>query len=87
MQEFQVNRNSYNAEFGGASGGIVNIVSKTGSNEFHGSIFGYFRDDRFDARNAFDFAPDGKSPFDRQQYGGSVGGPVGQRQDVLLHRR
>lgn len=77
VQEFQVNRNSYNAEFGGASGGVVNIVSKTGSNSFHGSIFGYFRDDAFDARNAFDFAPDGKiSPFDRQQYGGSVGGPV-----------
>ncbi|MCI0485622.1 MAG: carboxypeptidase regulatory-like domain-containing protein [Blastocatellia bacterium] len=75
VQEFQVNRNSYNAEFGGASGGIVNIVSKTGSNSFHGSIFGYFRDDTFDARNAFDFAPDGISPFNRQQYGGSLGGP------------
>ncbi|HVF90665.1 MAG TPA: carboxypeptidase regulatory-like domain-containing protein [Blastocatellia bacterium] len=76
VQEFQVNRNSYNAEFGGASGGVVNIVSKTGSNDFHGSIFGYFRDDRFDARNAFDFTPNGKAAFDRQQYGGSVGGPV-----------
>jgi hypothetical protein len=78
VQEFQVNRNSYNAEFGGASGGIVNIVSKTGSNAFHGSLFGYFRDDRFDARNAFDFTPAGKAPFDRQQYGGSLGGPVSQ---------
>jgi outer membrane receptor protein involved in Fe transport len=76
VQEFQVNRNSYNAEFGGASGGIVNIVSKTGSNAFHGSIFGYFRDDKFDARNAFDFAPDRPSTFNRQQYGGSLGGPV-----------
>ena len=76
VQEFQVNRNSYNAEFGGASGGIVNIVSKTGSNTFHGSVFGYFRDDIFDARNAFDFTPDGKAPFDRQQYGGSIGGPI-----------
>jgi len=76
VQEFQVNRNSYNAEFGGASGGVVNIVSKTGSNNFHGSVFGYFRDDKFDARNAFDFAPDGISPFDRQQYGGSIGGPI-----------
>ena len=59
VQEFQVNRNSYNAEFGGASGGIVNIVSKTGSNDIHGSIFGYFRDEKFDARNAFDFNPGG----------------------------
>lgn len=76
VQEFQVNRNSYNAEFGGASGGIVNIVSKTGGNAFRGSVFGYFRDKTFDARNAFDFNPNGKSPFNRQQFGGSLGGPI-----------
>ena len=76
VQEFQVLRNSYNAEFGGASGGIVNIVSKSGANRFSGSIFGLFRDDKFDARNAFDFNPNGKSPFSRQQYGGSLGGPI-----------
>ncbi len=76
VQEFQVNRNSYNAEFGGASGGVVNIVSKTGGNAFHGSAFGYFRDDTFDAHNAFDFSPNGQSPFNRQQYGGSLGGRI-----------
>jgi hypothetical protein len=76
VQEFQVDRNSYNAEFGGSSGGVVNIVSKTGSNDFHGSIFGYFRDKRFDARNAFDFNPNGKSPYNRQQFGGSLGGRI-----------
>jgi hypothetical protein len=76
VQEFQVDRNSYNAEFGGASGGVVNIVSKTGGNQFHGSAFGYFRDKRFDARNAFDFNPNGKSPFSRQQFGGSLGGKI-----------
>lgn len=76
VQEFQVDRNSYNAEFGGASGGVVNIVSKTGSNQLHGSAFGYFRDRRFDARNAFDFNPDGKSPYNRQQFGGSIGGRI-----------
>ncbi|HET9533320.1 MAG TPA: carboxypeptidase regulatory-like domain-containing protein, partial [Blastocatellia bacterium] len=76
VQEFQVNRNSYSAEYGGASGGVVNIVSKTGTNDFHGSLFGYFRDEVFDARNAFDFNPDGQSPFNRQQYGGSLGGRI-----------
>lgn len=76
VQEFQVNRNSYNAEFGGASGGIVNIVSKTGSNKIRGSLFGYFRDKVFDAKNAFDGNPDGKSPFSRQQFGGSLGGKI-----------
>ncbi|HST21107.1 MAG TPA: carboxypeptidase regulatory-like domain-containing protein, partial [Blastocatellia bacterium] len=76
VQEFQVNRNSYNAEYGGAFGGVVNIVSKTGSNDWHGSVFGYFRDDRFDARNFFDQSPEGISPFNRQQFGGSLGGPI-----------
>ena len=76
VQEFQVDRNSYNAEFGGASGGVVNIVSKTGGNAYHGSVFGYFRDKSFDARNAFDFNPAGKSPFNRQQFGGSFGGKI-----------
>ncbi|MGH9847296.1 MAG: hypothetical protein ACREEM_52030, partial [Blastocatellia bacterium] len=76
VQEFQVVRNSYSAEFGGASGGVVNIVSKSGGNGFHGSAFGLFRAAKFDARNAFDFNPNGKSSFNRQQYGGSLGGPL-----------
>lgn len=76
VREFQVDRNSYAAEFGGASGGVINIVSKTGTNDLHGSIFGYFRDKRFDARNAFDFNPNGKSPYNRQQFGGSLGGKI-----------
>lgn len=75
VQEFQVVRSSYNAEFGDAYGGIVNIVSKSGSNEFHGSALGLFRDKPFDAHNYFDFSPHG-APFNRQQYGGSVGGPI-----------
>jgi hypothetical protein len=76
VQEFQVLRNSYSAEFGGAAGGVVHIISKSGGNDFHGSAFGLFRDDTFDARNHFDFNPSGKSPFNRQQYGGSIGGPI-----------
>jgi hypothetical protein len=76
VQEFQVLRNSYNAEFGNASGGVVNTVSKSGSNRLSGSLFGLFRNQRFDARNPFDFAPNGISPFSRQQYGGSLGFPI-----------
>ncbi|MEO6589813.1 MAG: TonB-dependent receptor, partial [Pyrinomonadaceae bacterium] len=78
VQEFQVLRNSYNAEFGLSSGGIVNTVTKSGSNKISGSLFGLFRDDKFDARNAFDFNPNGKSNFSRQQYGGSLGAPIQQ---------
>ena len=76
VQEFQVNRNTYSAEYGGAFGGVVNIVSKTGANDWHGSVFGYFRNERFDAKNFFDQNPSGKSPFNRQQFGGSAGGPI-----------
>ncbi len=84
VQEFQVNRNSYNAEYGGAFGGVVNIVSKTGTNDWHGSMFGYFRNNIFDARNAFDFNPTGISPFSRQQYGGSIGGPIRKDKTFLF---
>ena len=76
VQEFQVLRNSYNAEFGLSSGGIVNTVTKSGSNRVSGSVFGLFRDDKFDSRNAFDFNPKGKSNFNRQQVGGSLGAPI-----------
>ena len=76
VQEFQVLRNSYNAEFGLSSGGIVNTVTKSGSNRVSGSVFGLFRDDKFDSRNAFDFNPNGKSNFNRQQFGGSLGAPI-----------
>ncbi len=78
VQEFQVVRNSYSAEFGGAAGGIVNIISKSGANRYFGSAFGLFRDKSLDARNAFDFNPQGQSPFNRQQYGGSFGGALKQ---------
>jgi hypothetical protein len=78
VQEFQVLRNAYSPEFGGASGGVVSIISKSGGNGFHGGVFGLFRDKAFDARNVFDFNPNGKSPFNRQQYGGSFGGPLRQ---------
>lgn len=84
VQEFQVDRNGYNAEFGGASGGVVNIVSKTGGNKYHGSAFGYFRDKTFDARNTFDYNPNGKSPYSRQQFGGSIGGKISENKTFFF---
>jgi len=56
VQEFQINRSNYTAELGGASGASINIVSKSGSNVVHGSVYGFFRSDRFDARNPFSFS-------------------------------
>ena len=73
VREFQVNRNSFSTELGGAPGGAVNIVTKSGTNEVHGTLFGVVRNRRFQARNYFD---PGKSAYTRAQSGSSIGGPV-----------
>jgi hypothetical protein len=84
VKEFQVSRNSFNAEFGRTTAGIVSIVSKSGSNDLSGSAFGLFRDDRFDARQIFDRTPSSKAPFSRQQYGGSIGFPVRRNRTFMF---
>ncbi len=56
VQEFQINRSNYTAELGGASGASINIVSKSGSNDLHGSVYGFFRFTRLDARSPFSFS-------------------------------
>ncbi|MBA2379429.1 MAG: TonB-dependent receptor [Blastocatellia bacterium] len=73
VQEYQVTTNSYNAEFGRATGGIVNVVTKRGTNQFTGNVFGFIRDKNIQARNPF--APF-KSDFRRTQFGGTFGGPI-----------
>ena len=73
VQEFQVNRNSFSTEQGGAPGGTINIVTKGGTNDFYGTLFGGLRNRRFQARNYFD--PE-KSPCTRAQSGVSIGGPI-----------
>lgn len=55
VQEFQINRSNYGADLGGASGASINIVSKSGSNDLHGTLFGFFRNDALDAANPFAF--------------------------------
>jgi hypothetical protein len=61
VQEFQVVTNSFAAEFGRSSGGIVNVVTKSGTNDYHGNVFGFIRDKNFQARNPF--APIAKPDF------------------------
>lgn len=73
VQEYQVATNSYAAEFGRATGGIVNVVTKRGTNDFTGNIFGFLRDKSIQARAPF--APF-KSAFTRTQFGGTFGGPI-----------
>ena len=81
--EFQVNRNSFSTEQGSAPGGAVNIVTKSGTNEVHGGLFGLVRNRRFQARQYFDPNPS-KSAYTRVQSGASIGGPI-QRNRTFYH--
>lgn len=80
VHEFQVNRNSFSTEQGGAPGGTLNIVTKGGTNDLHGTLFGVIRERSFQARNYFD---SGKSPFTRTQSGASIGGPIERNKTFL----
>jgi hypothetical protein len=99
VQEFQVNRSNYTAELGGASGASINIVSKSGTNEMHGSLYGLFRNDAMDARDHFAlssalspgeaFSPDAvstpvKNSLNRQQFGANVGLPIKRDKTFLF---
>jgi hypothetical protein len=74
VQEFRVDSSNYPAEFGTGSGGQISIVTKSGGNAFHSSLFEYFRNDALDARNFFDGA--NPSILRLNQFGASVGGPI-----------
>jgi hypothetical protein len=67
---------NYEAEYGRNSGAVVNIVTKSGTNHWHGSGLEFFRSGKMGARNYFNFDPDPKSPFNNNQFGGSFGGPI-----------
>src|SRR5579872_2009424 len=67
---------NFEAEYGRNGGAVVNIVTRSGSNQLHGSAFEYFRNSALDARNFFDVAPAPKAPFHNNQFGGSLGGPI-----------
>lgn len=76
VREFKVLTGVFSAEFGRGAG-VVSVSTKAGSNQFHGTVFEFYRDEKFDARNFFAAkAPAPKPPLDRNQFGGAVGGPV-----------
>ena len=81
IQEFQVLTLGFSAEFGRATGGIVNAITKSGTNNFEGRAFTFFRDKALNARNAFEQGE--KAGFRRWQTGGTMGGPI--RQDKLFY--
>ena len=84
VQEVNINQTSYDAEFGGKSGGIINVITKSGSNRFHGSLFEFVRNDLFDAENFFVPPAQSKPPFKQNQFGGSIGGPIQQNKTFFF---
>ncbi len=91
IQEFQINRSNYSAELGGASGGVINIISKSGTNSLHGKLFAYFRDQHLDAADPFamELEEDNslrriKPPATRQQYGATLGMPLKKDRTFLF---
>ncbi|MBZ5705334.1 MAG: carboxypeptidase regulatory-like domain-containing protein [Acidobacteriia bacterium] len=75
IQEFNL-ESHFSAEYGRNSGSVVNIITKSGSNQLHGSAFEFLRNDALDARNFFNRDPAPKSAFRNNQFGGSIGGPI-----------
>jgi hypothetical protein len=82
ISEFKIDNSTYSAEYGRNSGSIVNIATRSGTNNYHGEVYDYLRNDFFDARNAFNRvttsagAPNPISPFKRNQFGADFGGPI-----------
>ena len=74
VREFRVEANAYGAEFGRSPGGQINVITKSGTNDFHGSAYEFHRNDALDARNYYD--PVEKPDFRRNQFGFTLGGPV-----------
>lgn len=74
VQEFKFDNSTFSAEYGRNSGAIVNIATRSGTNEYHGEFFDFFRNEALDARNFFDGSK--KPPFRRNQFGLNIGGPV-----------
>jgi hypothetical protein len=75
IAEFKIVNTGYSAEYGRAGGAVVNLITKSGTNDFHGSVFEYFRNEKLNARNFFEYTPD-RQPFKLNQFGGNVSGPI-----------
>jgi len=76
IQEFKIQNNTYSAEYGRNAGAVVNMVTRSGSNAFHGSAFEFVRNEHLDARNFFNTKPSAQAPFKRNVFGWVLGGPL-----------
>ena len=84
IQEFKVESNSPPAEFGRFNGGVVNLTTKAGTNSFHGGGFEFLRNERLNARNEFQLATAIKPDYRRNQFGGTIGGPLARNRTFFF---
>ena len=84
VEEFKIQSTTYSAEFGRSAGGQFNVVTKSGANRFSGSLFEFFRHRTLDARNFFDDLDQPEPHFQRDQAGGSLGGPLRQNRTFFF---
>ena len=85
VKEFQVNSNSFAAEYGRAGGAVINVVTKSGTNDLRGSIFEFYRDKALNANNAINELNNRpKSPYHYNQFGGTLGGPIRPNRDFFF---
>lgn len=83
LQEFRVLTSNFDAEFGRSPGGVVNVITRSGTQQYHGSAYEYVRNDMFNARNYFQ-APGPRQPYKQNQFGGTFGGPVPAVKDTFM---
>jgi hypothetical protein len=76
VSEFKVDNSTFSAEYGRNSGAIVNVLTRSGSNQLHGEGFDFYRDQKYDSRNYFNPPPAPQSVFNRKQFGVNLGGPI-----------
>src|SRR5678815_3402477 len=76
IREFKIDNSTFSAEYGRNSGAIVNVATRSGTQELHGDLYEFFRNDALDARNFFNFTSPRPPPFKRNQFGGAIGGPI-----------
>ncbi|HXA07570.1 MAG TPA: TonB-dependent receptor [Bryobacteraceae bacterium] len=76
IEEFKVQTSNYSAEFGRSGGAVINATIKSGTNQFHGTVFEFFRNSDLDARGFFESPDQAKAPFKQNQFGGTLGGPI-----------
>ena len=85
VKEFQVNSNSFSAEYGRAGGAVINVVTKSGTNALSGSVFEFYRDKALNANNAINELNNRpKSPYHYHQFGATLGGPIRRNRDFFF---